>query len=256
LAAHPAGDVVAARPAAAVDTCFDTTGEVIAAGDDVWDGAVDLIETGAGDWTDEAPAEIHGVTVGACARHFPLHSTSRIVAGGPVTGDVYKCHTMPVRTAVAEGLYGEWEPGEDDLARLEAIHPSGVCDYGLRSVGRPDVEVAAAPEAAVDGATLRISGADPGASIEVRLGGEVVDEATADGSGAAQVEVLESGDHVVSQVVDGQRSLLSPPLAIDGAQAASSEASSTFPVVPAIVAVVLAAGLGAWAWRTHRGTRS
>jgi hypothetical protein len=253
LAADPTGDVVAARPAAAVDTCFDTTGEVIATGDDVWDGAVDLIETGAGDWTGDAPTEIRGVTVGPCARHFPLHSTSRIVAGGPVTGEVYKCHTMPVRTAVAEGLYGEWSPGADDVAQLEAIHPSGVCDYGLPSVGHPDAEVAAAPEAAVDGATLRISGADPGAAIEVRHGGEVVDEATADGSGAAQVEVLESGDHVVSQVVDGQRSLLSPPVAIDGVQRASSDASSTSLPVLAVVAVGLAvglaAGLGTWAWR-------
>ena len=33
---------------------------------------------------------------GACTTAFPLHSTSRIVAGGPLRGGVYKCALQPV----------------------------------------------------------------------------------------------------------------------------------------------------------------
>ena len=134
---HSTGDVGASRPAAAADTCWDTDGSLIARGDDVWSGAVELIETGQGVWEGAAPTEVAGVPVGDCAGHFPLHSTSRIVAGGPVTGDVYKCHTMPVTEAIAQGLYGAWEPTPDEQARLESIFPNGVCDYSQPSVGDP-----------------------------------------------------------------------------------------------------------------------
>src|SRR5690606_6244523 len=122
------------------DTCWDTDGSLIASGDDVWSGAEELVTSGAGAWTGSAPAEVDGVPVGACAAHFPLHSTSRVVAGGPITNDVYKCQTKPVTQAVADGDYGEWDPTADDIARLEAIHPEGVCDYSKLSVGHPDAE--------------------------------------------------------------------------------------------------------------------
>jgi hypothetical protein len=156
IAAHPSGDVVASRPEAAVDSCFDTDGDLIAAGDDVWAGAVELILTGEGAWEDEAPTEVGGQPVGSCARAFPLHSTSRIVAGGPITGDVYKCHLMPVRDAVDAGLYGVWQPTDDEVARLEEIHPEGVCDHSRPSVGHPDPE-----PATVDGDELAASPTSP-----------------------------------------------------------------------------------------------
>jgi hypothetical protein len=95
------------------------------------------VETGAGAWTTAAPTEVDGVTVGPCAAHFPLHSTSRIVAGGPITGDVYKCHTKSVTRAVADGEYGGWIPTGADIDRLEEIFPNGVCDYAQPSVGDP-----------------------------------------------------------------------------------------------------------------------
>lgn len=141
------------KPAAAVDTCWATDGTLIASGEDVWDGAVELAISGAGAWTDEAPEEIDGVTVGECARYFPIHSTSRVIAGGPITNDVYKCHLKDVSRSVEDGDYGEWEPDEAELARLEAIFPDGVCDYSKRSVGYPEGENAAAaePETVTDG---------------------------------------------------------------------------------------------------------
>jgi len=136
LEIEQSGDVVDSKPAAAVDTCWQTDGAEIASGDDVWNGAVELIGSGAGA-DGVVPEEIDGVPVGECAAAFPLHSTSRIVAGGPVTGDVYKCHTQPVAQAIADGAYGDWVPSAQEQARLEAIFPNGVCDYSQPSVGNP-----------------------------------------------------------------------------------------------------------------------
>ena len=145
MQADPGATVGEARPASAVDRCFGTDGTEIAAGDQVWSGANALVLTGEGDWTGSAPATVDGVPVGPCAAHFPLHSTSRIVAGGPITGDVYKCRTKPVAQAIADGDYGAWAPTAEQQNHLEAIHPEGVCDYSLRTVGvneRPIVDTA------------------------------------------------------------------------------------------------------------------
>ena len=57
-----------------------------------------------------------------------MHSTSRVIAGGPITNDVYKCHTKSVAQAIADGDYGAWESTAEQQARLEEIHPEGVCD--------------------------------------------------------------------------------------------------------------------------------
>ena len=91
-------------------------GTEIARGADVWDGILD-----------SGPK-------GACAQEFPLHSTSRIVAGGPLRGGVYKCALQSVEDAIASGVYGSWTPSAAEVARLKQIFPTGVCDY---SAGRP-----------------------------------------------------------------------------------------------------------------------
>jgi hypothetical protein len=132
---HPRRSVAKNRPDRAADTCWATDGTRIARGKDVWNGAVELIESGQGAWTDEAPDRVDGARVGKCAAAFPLHSTSRIVAGAPVTGDVYKCETQSVADAVEAGLYGAWTPTAEEQARLEAIFPEGVCDYSKPGVG-------------------------------------------------------------------------------------------------------------------------
>jgi hypothetical protein len=125
------------RPEGAVDRCMATDGTEIASGEGVWDGAVELVLSGEGDWSDEAPAEVDDVEVGECAAAFPLHSTSRIIAGGPITADVYKCELQPVADAVDAGLYGEWSPSDDEVEQLEAIFPDGVCDFTELGVGDP-----------------------------------------------------------------------------------------------------------------------
>ncbi|MFB4287900.1 DUF6351 family protein [Nonomuraea sp. ATR24] len=108
---RPWRGVTGNRPAGAVDRCFAVDGTQIAAGPHVWDGVLDRREPGA------------------CTKAFPLYSTSRVVAGGPIEGGVYACRLQPVSRAIARGLYGAWTPSAAERARLEQIFPTGVCDY-------------------------------------------------------------------------------------------------------------------------------
>ncbi len=92
IQANPSAGVGGNRPAAAVDSCFAVDGALLHSGADVWDGAVD------------------GSTPGACTAVMPPRSTTRRVAGGPVTGTVFKCQTKSVPEAIADGDYGAWTP--------------------------------------------------------------------------------------------------------------------------------------------------
>jgi hypothetical protein len=119
IRAHPERTVDENKPALATDRCFTTQGAEIAAGSHVWDGILD------------------GGPDGPCTQEFPLHSTSRIEAGGPLRGGVYKCRLQSVTRALARGLYGSWRPSGAELQRLKEIFPTGVCDYSKGDVGRP-----------------------------------------------------------------------------------------------------------------------
>jgi Tannase-like family of unknown function (DUF6351) len=119
IRAHPDLGVAGNKPELATDRCFTTGGTEIAHGPEVWDGILD------------------GGPKGACTERFPLHSTSRIVAGGPLRGGVYKCALQSVDEAIAKGVYGPWTPSEAETARLKQIFPTGVCDYSQGDVGRP-----------------------------------------------------------------------------------------------------------------------
>jgi hypothetical protein len=119
IRANPDRSVSENKPARAVDACFDTNGALIESGDDVWSGILD-----------DDPA-------GTCTQRFPLFSTSRIVAGGPIEGGIYKCALKSVDTALADGTYAPWVPAAGDVTRLKQIFPTGVCDYSKPDVGRP-----------------------------------------------------------------------------------------------------------------------
>jgi hypothetical protein len=116
---NPGLSVVENKPEAAVDKCFDAEGNLIAEGPDVWDGILN----------DEPE--------GACTQAFPLYSTSRIVAGGNIKGDVFKCHLQSVDEAIDAGVYDGISLTEQTIARLKEIFPDGVCDYTQGDVGRP-----------------------------------------------------------------------------------------------------------------------
>jgi hypothetical protein len=116
---NPAGGVADNKPLRAVDRCFDADGTEIAAGDRVWDGILD-----------DDP-------LGECAAQFPVYSTSRIVAGGPFKGSIFKCQLMPVDDAIAAGMYGVWTPTPGQQFMLELIFPGGVCDFSQPDAGLP-----------------------------------------------------------------------------------------------------------------------
>ena len=116
---HPELSVAQNKPADAVDRCFTAQGAEIARGDHAWDGILDSNPPGP------------------CTQTFPLHSTSRIVAGSPFRGGVYKCQLQSIDQAIARGLYGSWTPSPSERARLDQIFPTGVCDYSLPDAGRP-----------------------------------------------------------------------------------------------------------------------
>ena len=116
---NPSGGVAGNKPDLAVDRCFNADGSEIAAGSDAWNGILD------------------GQEPGECTALFPLYSTSRIVAGGPFKGSIFKCHLKPVAEAIADGDYGVWIPTTEEQAMLEAIFPDGVCDFGQPDIGLP-----------------------------------------------------------------------------------------------------------------------
>ena len=119
IAANPDLGVAGNKPDRAVDRCFDTFGDEIASGDDVWDGILDANPPGD------------------CTVLFPVYTTSRIVAGGPFKGSIFKCELKPVGRAIADGDYGVWAPTPAERAMLQQIFPSGVCDFSRPDVGLP-----------------------------------------------------------------------------------------------------------------------
>lgn len=119
IRANPQLGVAGNRPARAVDSCFDVNGKLIYAGADAWDGILD----------DKPP--------GPCTQRFPLYGTSRIVAGAPIEGDIFRCALQPVEQAITRGLYGTWVPNDAQVAKLRQIFPQGVCDYSLPDQARP-----------------------------------------------------------------------------------------------------------------------
>ena len=111
LRAHPSRGVVGNKPAEAVDSCFATDGTLLYRGTDAWRGIIDRKQAGP------------------CTQRFPIHGTSRTVAGAPFDEQMYKCALQPVKNAVHRGVYGSWRPNATELDRLKQIFPSGVCDH-------------------------------------------------------------------------------------------------------------------------------
>lgn len=68
---------------------------------------------------------------GRCAREYPAYADTRIAAGGPLTDNILKCSLKPINlTDYAKPLTSE------QLARLKAVFPTGVCDYSRPGIGQ------------------------------------------------------------------------------------------------------------------------
>ncbi len=118
LRADDSLSVVDARPADATDRCYSESGELIASGSTVWNGA----------W--------NGKDDGACMQRFPMYSNPRLVAGDDFAGDIFKCHLQSVDAAIAKRIYAPIDVTAERDA-LQRIFASGVCDYSLGDVARP-----------------------------------------------------------------------------------------------------------------------
>jgi len=106
------------RPAGLQDRCYDDQGVMIAQGKAVWDG------------------EWNGKSTGVCAERYPLYMESRMVAGAPFSGEVFKCHLQSVEQAMSVGLYGSVNM-TPYLSRLKQVFPEGVCDFSRGDMARP-----------------------------------------------------------------------------------------------------------------------
>jgi hypothetical protein len=72
---------------------------------------------------------------GRCNQLYPNHANPRIAAGAPLADDILKCALKPldpkdyVRPITA-----------DQMVRIKAIFPEGVCDYSLPGVGQQKLQ--------------------------------------------------------------------------------------------------------------------
>lgn len=98
--------VIAAKPASAKEGCWDSNSVKI-------DEALTL-----------DPAA-------QCNKLYPVNADPRIVAGAPRAGDILKCQLKPVTTADYKVTFTA-----DEVARVKAIFPAGVCDWSKPGVSQ------------------------------------------------------------------------------------------------------------------------
>ena len=104
--------VVDNKPAQAVDGCWSSPAQFIA-----------------------EPQTFSSRPDSQCNTLFPTFAFPRYVAGGPLKANVFKCHLKPIDPSDYTVTF---TPQEMD--RLGAIFPDGVCDYSRRGIGyRPVV---------------------------------------------------------------------------------------------------------------------
>jgi hypothetical protein len=73
----------------------------------------------------------------ACTAAFPIHEEPRMAAGGPRSGDIIKCALVPVDEATDQY---EVDLSAGQLAQLEDIFPTGVCDWSEPGVGQAPLD--------------------------------------------------------------------------------------------------------------------
>jgi uncharacterized tannase-like protein DUF6351 len=89
-------------------------------------------------WTPEGEKIVEPLTYdgkGRCNQLYPAHADPRIVAGSPLTDEVLKCSLKPIS---ASDYTQALTP--DQLARVKAEFPQGVCDYTRPGVSQARVE--------------------------------------------------------------------------------------------------------------------
>ena len=102
--------VVKHKPADAVDTCWDASGNRIV-----------------------EPASFDAAN--KCNAIYPVHSEPRLVAGAPLTNDVMKCQLKPID-------FGDYTVTFTDAqkARARRVFGSGVCDFSKPGVAQVPIK--------------------------------------------------------------------------------------------------------------------
>jgi hypothetical protein len=95
------------KPSDATDTCWSPTGV-------------------------KTVAPISNDPASACVQMYPLASNPHIEAGQALSNDVLKCQLKPIDYT----SYGAAALTAPQKARIEALFPDGVCDYGKAGVGQ------------------------------------------------------------------------------------------------------------------------
>src|SRR5688572_8413981 len=102
--------VVKHKPAEAVDTCWDASGQKIV-----------------------EPASF--TAANKCNQLYPVHSEPRLVAGAPLTNDIMKCQLKPINFADYKTRFSEAQQ-----ARMRAIFTTGVCDFSKPGVNQVPIK--------------------------------------------------------------------------------------------------------------------
>jgi hypothetical protein len=108
----PTQKVVANKPADLVNACYTDAGKAIVA--------------------DPKAVKIEKMTdMAKCDAIFPQFSHPRIVAGSPITEDVFKCQLKPI-----DAKDYKVAPTAAQMMQLQAAFPQGVCDFTKPGVGQ------------------------------------------------------------------------------------------------------------------------
>ncbi|MBI1353861.1 MAG: hypothetical protein GC160_05905 [Acidobacteria bacterium] len=116
---------------ALMDRWLDAIGQDKAGGE-----SIDVIarnrpeELSSACWSEDGE-RISDEGTGRCAELYPAHGDPRIVAGASAANDVLKCALRPLR---AENYGRKLSP--EQLRRLQAVFPDGVCDYSKPGIGQ------------------------------------------------------------------------------------------------------------------------
>jgi hypothetical protein len=115
------------KPASAVDGCFDSTGTFIA-----------------------ERQTLGSAPNSTCNTLFPSWTLTRIAAGGPVSMSTMKCKLKPIDRDDYTVAFTR-----EEMARLRAVFPNGVCDWSKAGVNQvpivPLASVGPAPQNRIDG---------------------------------------------------------------------------------------------------------
>jgi hypothetical protein len=89
-------------------------------------------------WTTEGEKIVEPLTFDGksrCNDLYPAHADPRMVAGAPLRDDILKCALKPV------DLKDYNQPlTPEQVGRLKAVFPQGVCDYSRQGVGQQRVD--------------------------------------------------------------------------------------------------------------------